>query len=114
GMIRTAGPTITLNGAWAQNIDDPAMFIEFLGDKAGIKHQYGGGFTVYGTKDGMLTQTAYKYNLADMYYDEIDAFLAAAKDGKKIRSNIDEILITARTMDALYESATTGKEVAVG
>jgi len=111
GLIRTDGPTVTLNGAWAQNIDEDAMFIEFLGDKAGIKLQYFGGFTVYGVKNGMLTQLTPKYNKADMFYDEIDAFLTAAEEGKKIRSNIDEVLITSKIMDGLYESARTGKEV---
>jgi len=114
GMIRTAGPTITLNGAWAQNLDENAMFIEFLGDKAGVKLQYSGDFTVYGAKDGMLTQTTPSYNKADMFYDELDAFLTAAGENVKTRGSIDEVLITAKTMDALYESARTGKEVVFG
>ena len=48
------------------------------------------------------------FNKADMFYDEIDAFLNAAAEGKKIRSNIGEVLVTARMMDGLYESAATG------
>src|SRR5690606_24139543 len=44
GLIRTTGPTISLNGAWAQNIGEEAKYIEFLGSKAGIKLQYGGDF----------------------------------------------------------------------
>jgi predicted dehydrogenase len=111
GMIRTDGPTITLNGAWAQNIGEKGMFIEFLGDRAGVKLQYGGNFTLYGAKNGMLTETAMGFNNADMFYDEIDAFLQCAADGKKIRSNIDEVLVTARMMDGLYESAATGREI---
>ena len=43
GMVRTDGPTITLNGAWAQNINDDAMFIEFLGDKAGSSFSISAG-----------------------------------------------------------------------
>ncbi|MBQ3668395.1 MAG: Gfo/Idh/MocA family oxidoreductase, partial [Clostridia bacterium] len=35
GFIRTAGPTITFNGAWAQNIGETEMYIDFLGDKGG-------------------------------------------------------------------------------
>ncbi len=97
GMIRTAGPTITLNGAWAQNINEGAMFIEFLGDKAGIKLQYGGKFTLYSTKNGMLTETVCDMTMADMFYDEIDAFIRSARDGNKIRSNVNEVLVTARS-----------------
>ena len=37
GMVRTTGPVITLNGAWAQNIGDEEMYIDFMGDKAGIR-----------------------------------------------------------------------------
>lgn len=111
GMIRTNGPTITLNGAWAQNINEGAMFIEFLGDKAGIKLQYGGKFTLYSTKNGMLTETVCDMTMADMFYDEIDAFIRSARDGKKIRSHVNEILVTAQIMDGLYQSAELGQEV---
>ncbi len=55
GFIRTDKATISLNGSWAENINDPAStFIEFIGDKGGIKLTYGGGFTFFGTKDGKL------------------------------------------------------------
>ena len=33
GMIRTEGPVITFNGAWAQNIGEREMYIDFMGDK---------------------------------------------------------------------------------
>ncbi len=113
GMIRTEGPTITLNGAWAQNIDENAMFVEFLGDKGGIKLEYGADFTYYSTKNGMLTKTTPAFNSADMFYDELDAFVKSAAKNEKIRSNIDQVLVTAQMMDALYQSADTGKEVLV-
>lgn len=111
GMVRTNGPTITLNGAWAQNINENAMFIEFLGDKAGVKLLYGGNFTLYSTQNGMLTQMSPSFHASDMFYDEIDAFIHCATEGKKIRSNIDEVLMTAKMMDGLYESSRTGREV---
>ncbi len=113
GMIRTDGPTITLNGAWAQNIDERAMFIEFLGDKAGIKLEYGSNFTLYSTKGGMLTKTVPSFNMADMFYEELDAFVKCAAVNGKIRSNIDSVLITAQMMDALYQSAEEGREIAI-
>lgn len=113
GLVRTAGPTISLNGAWAQNINESATFIEFLGDKAGIKLQYGGKFTLYSTKNGMLTATACDMTMADMFYDEIDAFIRCARDGQKIRSNVDEILVTAQIMDGLYQSAELGREISL-
>jgi predicted dehydrogenase len=114
GMVRTAGPTITMNGAWAQNINENAMFIEFLGDKAGIKLQYGGNFTIYSSKNGVLYETTPSYTTADMFYDEIDAFIKCTQEGKKIRSNIDDVIVSSLLMDKVYESAAKGKEVQVG
>ncbi len=113
GMIRTEGPTITLNGAWAQNIDENAMFIEFLGTKGGVKLEYGSNFTFYSTRDGMLTKTTPAFNMADMFYDEMEAFVGCAAKGEKICSNIDQVLITAQMMDALYQSAEAGREISV-
>ncbi len=113
GLIRTQGPTISLNGAWAQNIGEAGMFIEFLGDKAGIKLKYGGDFTIYSAKNGALTETATHLRAADMFYEELDAFLKAAKANEKIRSHIDQVLITSEVMEAIYQSAQLGKEVAL-
>jgi predicted dehydrogenase len=113
GMVRTEGPTITMNGAWAQNINENAGFIEFLGDKAGIKLQYGGNFTIWSSKDGVLYETTPSFTMADMFYDEIDAFIKSALEGKKIRSNIDEVISSSLLMDKIYESAEKEKEVVV-
>lgn len=113
GFIRTTGPTLSLNGAWAQNIGESAMFIEFLGDKAGVKLQYGGDFTVYSSHNGMLHETKASFPKADMFHEEIDAFIQSAASLQKNRANIDEVLITSEVMDALYESAARGKEVSL-
>jgi predicted dehydrogenase len=112
GMVRTEGPSITLNGAWAQNIDESAMFIEFLGDKAGIKLQYGGNYTLWYSKNGVLFETKPTFNPTDMFYEEIDAFIRCSQEGTKIRSHIDNVLVTTQLMDAIYTSAASGREVA--
>lgn len=111
GLIRTEGPTISLNGAWAQNIGEAAMFVEFLGDKAGIKLEYGGGFKIYSAKDGVLYETLPSFSKADMFYDEIDSFLKSAAGNTKSRLNIDHVIITSEVMEALYQSAGQGREV---
>lgn len=111
GLIRTSGPTINFNGAWAQNIDEPAMFIEFMGDKGGIKLQYGGDFTYYTAKDGILFETKPTFASKDMFYEEIDSFLKSSLANRKDRANVDNILITAQAMDGIYESAKLGREV---
>lgn len=111
GMIRTCGPTITFNGAWAQNLNESAMFIEFLGDRGGIKLQYGGNFTYHTFKNGMLCDTAAKFNQKDMFYEELDAFLESARTGKKSRGSIDNVLITQQILDAIYLSSEQNREI---
>lgn len=113
GLIRTERGTISLNGAWAQNIGESAMFIEFLGDKAGVKLQYGGDFKVYSAGNGNLYETTPTFTKTDMFEAEIDAFLESARANEKNRSHIDHVLITSQVMDALYESAASGSEVSL-
>ncbi len=111
GFIRTEGPTISLNGAWAQNIGVRESFIDFLGTKAGIRLQYGGGFEVYGTKDGSLIQYQPEYESRDMFKNEISSFLRCIKTGEKLPSHIDTVIITAKLMQALYDSSESGNEI---
>lgn len=111
GMIRTAGPTITFNGAWAQNIGENEMFIDFLGTKGGIRLQYGSDFVMYSTKNGMLTKTSFAMEASNMFQNEIDGFVNCIKSGKDTASHIDTNIITAKMMDAIYRSAAEHKEV---
>jgi len=111
GMIRTAGPTITINGAWAQNVFVNEMYIDFLGDKAGIRMQYYGDFTIYSIKDGALVESTPKFNRSNLFQNEIDAFLKCARSGEKIASHIDTVIITSKIMQALYDSSQQSKEI---
>lgn len=111
GLVRTDGPTINLNGAWAQNIGEDAMFVEFLGEKAGIKWQYGGDFKIYTSKNGLLLETTPSFSKQDPFYEEISSFIQASLDGKKTRASIDEVLLTSKLMDAIYRSSALKREV---
>jgi len=114
GLIKTTGTTITLNGAWAQNINKAEMYIDFLGDKAGIRFDYNDPFTLYSQKDGALTEIEFLYNGAgftNAFQEEIDAFIKAVKTGEKLRNHIDNSIITARIMQAIYDSSETGNEI---
>lgn len=113
GMVRTEGPTITLNGAWAQNINETAMFIEFLGDKGGIKLTYGGMFTMWTDKDDMLYEHKPDFNMSSMFYDELDSFIDCVVTGDKNRGNIDNVIEVTKIMDALYQSSDEGCEVTI-
>jgi predicted dehydrogenase len=111
GMIRTEGPTISFNGAWAQNIGEREMFIDFIGTKGGIRLQYGGNFTLYGTKNGMLTKTEFEMECSNMFQNEIDSFIECVENKEKLPSHIDTNIITAQMMDAIYRSAEEHKEI---
>ena len=111
GMIRTEGPIITFNGAWAQNIGENEMFIDFIGTKGGIRLQYGKEFTLYSTKNGALTKTEFSLPTKQKFQTEIDSFLNCVETGAKSPAHIDTNIITAKMMDAVYRSAETHREI---
>lgn len=111
GMIRTTGPVITFNGAWAQNIGENEMFIDFIGTKGGIRLQYGADFVLYSTKNGMLTKTSFEMESASMFQEEINSFIDCIENGEKLASHIDTNIVTAKMMDAIYRSSEEHKEI---
>ena len=113
GFVRTEGPTITFNGAWAQNIGIGEGYIDFIGTKAGIRLTYGGDFTVWGTEDGKLTSYKPEFQSGNHFQNEIDSFIRCIKTGEKLPSHIDTNIITSRMMQAMYDSSETGKEIAL-
>ena len=112
-LIRTEGPTISVHGAWAQNIGQPATYIDFMGDKAGIRLDYGGYFTVYGSEHGALYSFKPEFEMKNMYQREIDCFLQCLTTGEKLASHIDTVIITAKIMQAIYDSAEAHREIAL-
>lgn len=115
GLIRTEGPIITLNGAWAQNIGENEMYIDFMGTKGGVRLHYAKDFIFYSTKNGMLTETTFKMKegmqFEPMFANEINSFINCIETGEKLPSHIDTNIITAQMMDAIYRSAETHKEI---
>ncbi len=109
GFVRTDKASISFNGAWAQNIDQDEMFIDILGDKCGARLDYLGKFTLY---DGETLETIKpEYELGKWYKDESIAFVESIKSGVKNRAYIDNILESAKLLDALYASSSMKAEV---
>ncbi len=109
GYVRTDKASISFNGAWAQNINQREMFVDFLGDKAGARLTYGGKFEIY---DGTTLETITpEYDIPNMYKRESCAFFESIDTGVKNRSNIDNVLETAKLLDNLYKSADKKKEI---
>ncbi len=109
GYIRTDKASISFNGAWAQNLDKNEMFIDFLGDKKGARLTYGGKFEVYDAQT--LEAVTPEYDIPDMYLCEDNAFIESITTGEKTRSNIDNVLESAKLLDSLYRSAEIEKEI---
>ena len=110
GHIRTDKASISFNGAWAHNINQKGqMFIDFMGDKGGARLTYGKRFEFY---DGeTLETTTYDYEIPNMYLEEDKAFLESTLTGVKTKTHIDNILESAKLLDALYASAEQKKEI---
>ena len=111
GLVRTSGPVININGAWAQNIGEGEMYIDFVGTKAGIRLQYGQGFKVYGVKDGKLTTEEVEPAKTSHFQNEINAFVNSVRSGEKLPSNIDINITTSKLMQAMYDSAEQHREI---
>lgn len=109
GYIRTDKASISFNGAWAQNLDKNEMYIDFLGDKKGVRLAYGGKFQIF-SGDTLLTE-APEYEIPNMYLEEDRAFVESCVSGVKDKNHIDNVLESAKLLDALYESAAQNREV---
>lgn len=110
GYIRTDKASIDFNGAWAQNISETEMFIDFMGDKGGARLTYGGKFEFF---DGKTLQTINpEYDIPNMYLCEDKAFIDSVVTGVKDKNNIKEILESMKLLEALYKSSENKKEIA--
>ena len=109
GYIRTNKATISFNGAWAQNIDCPEMYIDILGDKGGARLDYCGQFSFWDA--ATLEKTRTSHEIPHMYTQEDDAFLASIDSGVKDKNHIDYVLESARLLEALYVSSEKNEEI---
>lgn len=109
GYVRTDKASISFNGAWAQNLNQNEMYIDFLGDKGGARLTYGGKFEFC---DGSTLETIRpEYDIPNMYLQEAKAFVESIETGVENRANITNVLETAKLLDLLYASADKKKEI---
>ncbi|MCQ2413970.1 MAG: Gfo/Idh/MocA family oxidoreductase [Clostridia bacterium] len=109
GYIRTSGASISFNGAWAQNVEKDEMFVDFLGDKAGIRLDYGGQF--HFTNGDTLATEDTEHEMPNPTVAEDTAFLEATLTGEENRIYVGNILESAKLLDALYRSADLHREL---
>lgn len=113
GIVRTDGPTITFNGAWAENIGEDETYIDFIGDKAGIRLEYGEGFVIYSVKNGMLMRSEPKFRTNNFYEAEINSFVDCVINHEHNRADIDLAIGTSKIMQAIYDSSELHREVVI-
>lgn len=111
GYIRTDKANISVNGCWAQNLDIEEMYIDFLGDKKGVRLNYGKQFQVFDAKT--LETITTNHEIPNHYYCEDKAFIEAIETGEKTRSHIDNIMESMLVLEKMYESAKVGHELEI-
>lgn len=110
-LVRTTGPVISLEGAWAQNIEEDEQYLDFMGTKAGVRLTYCGGYKLYTYKDGEFKKEEPELENGSMFTDEIAAFFDCIRTGKKARSHIDYAIKTSMILQGAYDSSDKGREV---
>ncbi|WP_130837772.1 Gfo/Idh/MocA family protein [Lachnoclostridium sp. Marseille-P6806] len=114
-LIRTEGPVISVEGAWAQNIGPAETYIDFIGDKGGIRLDYGAKFTYYssmpGGEHGALLELRPEFHMRNQFENEINAFADAVENRRRMPSHIDTFILTQRIMQAVYDSAEAHREL---
>lgn len=109
GYVRTDKASISFNGAWAQNVDVPELYVDFLGDKGGARLDYQGHFSFW--SGDTLEMIRPEPELPNVFVREDGAFIEAIRTGIKTKNNIVGVLETMRLLDALYASAEAKKEL---
>ncbi len=110
-LIRTDGTVITLEGAWAQNIDEHEDYLGFIGTKVGIRLSYCGGFKLYDIKNDEFVTEEPEVSGEPMLQAEINAFIDCVQTGAFKRSHIDNVIRTAQIMQGIYDSSEKKREI---
>ena len=104
---------LSFEGAWAQNINEDDTYIDFIGDKGGIRMQYCGGFKLYTVQNGMLCTTEPSFVSKPMHQTEVLDFVASVRKGERSRNDISKAIHTSRIMQGIYDSSAAHHEVTI-
>lgn len=113
GIVRTDGAVVSFNGAWAQNIGEKETYIDFMGDKGGVRLDYCGNFRFWSTKNGMLTETIPAYKTNDMHRSEVLDFVECVAKGERNRNDIKYAVGTSKILQAIYDSSEAHAEIKI-
>jgi len=102
------GATIFVEMSWASNIERDTTYCTLFGDKGGAEMMPTKIFTEMAGKYVEIVPRIEKVN---SYLEELKHFVQCIKDGTPPIPKGEEGVIDMQIIDAIYESARTGKEV---
>ena len=97
-----AGPNHTLPTSGTARFSSPLSVDDFV-----KKSQ----FTYYTAEMGSLVSYEPEFEMKPMFETEINEFINCIKTGEKLASHIDTVAITARMMQAIYDSSAKHEEI---
>ena len=106
--------TLSFEVAWACNADDEC-YVEFLGDKGGVKCGSNSGTTTFRTEvGGKIADLDLRYdNSSDGFVIELSKFVAAVQGKGEVPATGEQGLVAMRLLDAIYRSSEKDCEVKV-
>ena len=112
GFIRFEnGACLQIEFSWASNVEQQTRFVELRGTKAGIKWSDDGSAHVYGEENGMLTDFTRTCEMGDGHDEALKHFAAIVLDGAEPDYIPQQGINMIQILQAIYESAETGREV---
>jgi len=113
GLIRLEnGASILLQVSWAANVEEDFHSIRVLGTDGGLKHP---PFTLFREMSGKLVDVSPRWlpKVEKSHYEEMKHFAAVVRGEEELVVQPWQSLQVQRILDALYESAETGREVRI-
>jgi len=105
--------TMSFEVAWAANTEE-AGFIEFLGDKGGLRIFDGKPVKLMTELNGELADIVQRFkDPGNMFHSQAKAFLAACRGEAKPAATGEEGFVAMKLIDAIYESDKSGAEVKI-
>ena len=106
------GFTLQVEASFNLNIEQDTGFVDIFGTKAGAK--LAGPLKLYTSLSGMFADVAMPEGTAfsmDAFNDEIRGFIDAVEGKKECVATAEDGLALMKILDAIYESAKTGRSV---
>lgn len=111
GFVRFEnGASLQIEFSWASNIEAEKNFVELRGSKAGFTWE-NGKCRIFGEENGALTDIMPAFGADNGHKNNIQHFLNVINKKEKPDFVIEQGVHMIKILQAIYESAKTGKEI---